>query len=108
MLGIENDETATRADKSPNFPRKILLTDRQVANLCNAFCKYFISQYKIINNSCIWSSTEDFFADFSLLKYWHWTIILIISNKDVENIMKTVNSFESLGFLLNNITNYVE
>ena len=47
MVGIENDETATRADKSPNFPGKIFLTDRQVANLCNAFASTSSANIKL-------------------------------------------------------------
>ena len=50
MVGIENDETDTRADKSPNFPGKIFLTnrqDRQVANLCNAFASTSSANIKL-------------------------------------------------------------
>ena len=32
-------------DDETNFPHKLLLTKRQVANLCKAFANYFINRY---------------------------------------------------------------
>ena len=37
MIGQENDEKGTRLDKLANFPLKLLLTDKQVADICKAF-----------------------------------------------------------------------
>ena len=37
MIGQGNDEKGTRLDKLANFPLKLLLTDKQVADICKAF-----------------------------------------------------------------------
>ena len=39
MIGNSNDET--------NFPHKLLLTDRQVANICKPFANYLSTDIKI-------------------------------------------------------------
>ena len=39
MIGNSNDET--------NFPQELLLTDRQVANLCKAFAKHTSTDIKL-------------------------------------------------------------
>ena len=52
MIGNSNDETATRA-KTANFPHKLLLTNRQVANLCKAFVNNSLTKYKTIKNVAI-------------------------------------------------------
>ena len=39
MIGNSNDET--------NFPHKLLLTNRQVANLCKAFANYLSTDMKL-------------------------------------------------------------
>ena len=36
-----------------NFPHKLLLTNRQVANLRKAFANYFINRYQVTKNSVI-------------------------------------------------------
>ena len=40
MIGDSNDKT--------NFPHQLLLTNRQVANLCKAFAKSFVNRYQAI------------------------------------------------------------
>ena len=39
MIGNSDDET--------NFPHKLLLTNRQVANLCKAFANYLSTDIKL-------------------------------------------------------------
>ena len=45
VIGNSNDET--------NFPLKLLLTNRQVANLCKAFANYLSTDIKLSKNSVI-------------------------------------------------------
>ena len=35
----------SNSDDETNFPRKLLLTNRQVANLCKAFANHNINRY---------------------------------------------------------------
>ena len=40
-------------DNETNFPQKLLLTNRQVSNLCKAFANYLSTKYQVIKNSVI-------------------------------------------------------
>ena len=40
-------------DNETNFSHKILLTNRQVSNLCKAFANYLSTKYQVIKNSVI-------------------------------------------------------
>ena len=56
MIGNSDDET--------NFPHKLLLTNRQVANLCKAFANYLSTDIKLSKlNYLKWYNEEDFLVD---------------------------------------------
>ena len=60
MIGQENDEKGTRLDKLANFPLKLLLTDKQVADICKAFA----------NNSSTNKKKKKIYQKHSYVKYY--------------------------------------
>ena len=45
------------SDNEANFPHKLLLTNRQVANLCNAFANHTSTDIKFVKNTIIYDDT---------------------------------------------------
>ena len=57
MIGNSGDET--------NFPHKLLLTNRQVANLCKAFANYLSTDIKLSKTQLSkMIQSEDFLVNF--------------------------------------------
>ena len=57
MIGNLDDET--------NFPHKLLLTNRQVANLHKAFANYLSADIKYQKHNYLrWYNQEDFLSNF--------------------------------------------
>ena len=47
-----------------NFPHKLLLTNRQVANLRKVFANYLSTDVKLSKTHLRWYNQEDFLVDF--------------------------------------------
>ena len=47
-----------------NFPHKLLLTNRQVANLRKVFANYLSTDVKLSKTYLRWYNQEDFLVDF--------------------------------------------
>ena len=140
MIGNSNDETS--------FPHKLLMTDRQVSHLCNAFANNSSTDIKLsktqqskmiqlggflgrllgpilktgfqsIKNVTKPSAKIVLIplgltlaapaADAGIQKkiLWSGTTTLILSNDEVEDIMKIVKSLEDSGILLKGVSETV-
>ena len=52
------------SDDETNFPHKLLLTNRQVANLCKALANYFQQTLDYQKLNCLrWYNQEDFLVN---------------------------------------------
>ena len=52
-------------DDETSFPHKLLLTNRQVSNICKAFAKFLSTDIKISKTQISkWYNQEDFLVDF--------------------------------------------
>ena len=58
-----SSNTADNSDDETNFPRKLLLTNTQVATLRKAFENYLLTVIKL-SKTQLWYNQEDFLVDF--------------------------------------------
>ena len=55
----------SNSDGETNFPHKLLLTNRHVANIAKAFKNYLSTGIKLSKLNCLrWYNQEDFLVDF--------------------------------------------
>ena len=115
MIGNSDDQT--------NFPHKLLVTDRQVANLCRAFANHPLLKTRLpLMKSLIQplakivliplgltaaAAAVDAGIHKKILGSGHNTN-LIISNDEMKDILKTVKSLEDSGLLLKGVSETIK
>ena len=112
MIGNSDDQT--------NFPHKLLVTDRQVANLCRAFANHPLLKTRLpLMKSLIQplakivliplgltaAAAVDAGIHKKILGSGHNTII---SNDEMKDILKTVKSLEDSGLLLKGVSETIK
>ena len=108
-------------DNETNFPRKLLLTNRQVANLHKAFANNLSTDIKFSKTQLSkMIQSGGFFgrllgpltaADAEIHKKILGsgnTTTLIISNNEIEDVIKVVKSLEDCGSLLKGVNETVQ
>ena len=131
------------SDDEANFPRKLLLTNRQVANLCKAFANHTSTDIKLSKAQLTKMQKDGFLrilapllkSGLSLLKSVIKPLVMlgltdaasatdaainkkilgsgnhttrIISNDDMQDLLKLVKSLEDSGLFLDGITETVK
>ena len=114
-------------DNKTNFPHKLLLTNRQLSNLRKAFANYLATDIKFSKNQLGFkppsksvlislgltaaASAADAGIHNKILGLGHnhpSSTTLIISNYEMEDIIKIVKSLEDYGLLLKGIIETVQ
>ena len=114
-------------DNKTNFPHKLLLTNRQLSNLRKAFANYLATDIKFSKNQLGFkppsksvlislgltaaASAADAGIHKKILGLGHnhpSSTTLIISNYEMEDIIKIVKSLEDYGLLLKGIIETVQ
>ena len=108
-----------------NCTHKLLSTDRNALRLFMAFVNNWLAKYRIIKNATIQNNISRAFlcrinsssisSRYGLLKkvfgsatYGSETTALIISNKEMKQIMKIVKLLEDCGLLIKGVTQTIE
>ena len=102
MIGNSDDEA--------NFPHKLLLTNRQVASLRKSFANHLLKSVirllGVLGLTAVASATDAAINKKILGSGNHTTPI--ISNDDMQDLLKIVKSLEDSSILLNGITETVK
>ena len=97
---IGNDET--------NFPDKLLLTNRQVSNLRKAFSNYSSTDIKSSKTQISKMIQSGGFLGRLFGPLLKTGLTLIISNDEMEHVIKIVKSLQDSGLLLKGVSETVQ
>ena len=95
------------SDDEINFPRKLLLTNGQVINLCKAFANYLSTDIKLSETLLSKMIQSGGFLGRRLGRFGHSTA-LIISNDEIKDILEIVKSLEDFGLLLKRVSDTIK
>ena len=108
VLRISSNRVSNSNDNT-NFPHELLLTNRQVANICKAFANHSSIDIKLSKTQLSKMIQSGGFLGNLLGKLAGPLMIsLVISNDEMDDILKIVKSLEDFGLLLKGVSETIQ